>query len=242
MLIAGIQRLPCGTRQNARRIPTASRVIEELDPDEPSELEPSESPCEEVLVQVDHVSRRPLNEFLRLTNRENTCYAAALIHVLDVCSVADYLDLPLDPLNVNLHLALMSVLENGRGRIQALDVIVVVNNLNIVCAPFQEFPIGIQYCALEFADALISSLNMRDGYLSEFHEEGVCVFCGEVVLNLGWGFSAEPRVLKLELPENNVSIDVEEQSKFSYIPFIKSVSLYPFSNIFFWISNTHLYY
>ena len=61
-----------------------------------------------VAAQADHV-------FLQLTNARNTCYAAAVLHIMDKCGLQNNLEDPENVIEAQLHNAVRALSERGRG-------------------------------------------------------------------------------------------------------------------------------
>ena len=110
-----------------------------------------------------------------MQNRENTCYACAVLHILHYIDLGRYLQPGQTPQEENLKNLLMAIFTPIRAT-NTFDLIPVVMTLNLCLPPQEMFQIGRQGCAGEFLDLLLLSLNI-DPYISSFIEVGICPVC-----------------------------------------------------------------
>ena len=148
---------------------------------------------------------------LTLSNRSNTCYAAAIIQVSYFVGLGAVIDKP-DPGRLDLHQQLQAVL-SAPAHGPPLTVIDVVAALNLCQSPTDQFEIGRQHCSIEFLEAMLSNVRLQN-FFSEFSQQGHCSVCATTATNPGWGFSGHSNVLRIQFPDGHSQVDLEKEGKY----------------------------
>ena len=168
-----------------------------------------ESTCRRTDTQEQDVVLVPEPTLLTLSNIANTCYAAAVVQAARHLNLSQMLGSPDQGLQTNLHgtlQALLTTVVNG----PPVNVINLVMALNMMLPSSAQFAVGRQQCALEFLEALLTSLSVDPGVFTEFKQVGHCLDCGFHATNPGFGFSGDSTILTIQLPPDDMDIDIEQ--------------------------------